>query len=351
MGVTGGPVVYVGRHRPEWLESLDAAVLTDWDVLPRSLSRAVDSASELILFDPASFPYEQLDETGRDLPLTVVLPDALSGEDSRLLFGQPVLESLTVFDRVAGTAEQFDRFAADRFGWHQWIDTDRRSAPDVVGDAIAGARENRLLFEQLVVHGDTDLVWPVPTTSAKARHRVLRRHVSSGIARARRTRPETSDYVGILVGGGFARWVPEMLAHCNRVVAVEPNRAMWIRGSSSFPQVDFRQLGPQMRLAVERERFELVVVDIGLNGRSPDQRREVLEGAYSALRPGGSLMVIEKLVSPTAEYGARDLERDVAAAAHHALVLDDARAVQLPGETHHTHVVLQASKLGTPERL
>jgi hypothetical protein len=58
----GRPVLYAGRFAPRIEEAgvpEGCVILGDWDVLPARLA-AVEGASDLVVLDPLSFPFEAL---------------------------------------------------------------------------------------------------------------------------------------------------------------------------------------------------------------------------------------------------------------------------------------------------
>ena len=104
-----------------------------------ALLQVMARASELVVLDPLSFPWEMLGPDDGDVPLVVALPPELSGEEIELLLG-PVLASLTPFDRLVEHRVEVRDHLGRRWGLPRevWIDV---APPGGVADVCSALEE------------------------------------------------------------------------------------------------------------------------------------------------------------------------------------------------------------------
>lgn len=88
-----GRVVWTGRLRGTIAEGVDG-----WNCNRPELLLLIENASELIVLDPLSFPWEMLRPTDWDIPFVIALPSNLDAHDISLILGASMLSHLTPFD-------------------------------------------------------------------------------------------------------------------------------------------------------------------------------------------------------------------------------------------------------------
>ena len=86
-------MVWAGRFRDTIAEGLDG-----WICGRSELLLLIENASELVVLDPLSFPWETLRPADWDIPFVVALPSNLDANDISLVFGASMLSHLTPFD-------------------------------------------------------------------------------------------------------------------------------------------------------------------------------------------------------------------------------------------------------------
>ena len=91
--VQEGRVVWTGRFRGTIAEGLDG-----WNCGRSELLLLIENASELVVLDPLSFPWETLRPADWDTPFVVALPSDLNARDISLILGASMLSQLTPFD-------------------------------------------------------------------------------------------------------------------------------------------------------------------------------------------------------------------------------------------------------------
>lgn len=97
--------------------------LDGWSCDRAELSLLLAGAGELVVLDALSFPWEQLSDTDRDIPLVLALPEQLDAAGVRTVLDKPVLRHLThhdvLLDPRAEVREQIG--AAYRLRPEQWL--------------------------------------------------------------------------------------------------------------------------------------------------------------------------------------------------------------------------------------
>lgn len=140
-----------GRERVIWRgragldhPGFDGA-LDGWNCGRTALSARLADAGELVVVDALSFPWEQLSDTDRDIPLVLVLPESLDAGDIRTVLDRPVLRHLTPYDvLLEARPEVRDEIGATyRLAPEQWVSLADHSAASVY-DALRARAEARL---------------------------------------------------------------------------------------------------------------------------------------------------------------------------------------------------------------
>lgn len=90
-----GRLIWTGRFGGTIAEGLDG-----WSCGRSELLLMLANASELVVLDPLSFPWELLRRTDWDIPFVVALPGDLDSDRISLVLGAPMLSHLTPFDAL-----------------------------------------------------------------------------------------------------------------------------------------------------------------------------------------------------------------------------------------------------------
>ncbi len=105
----GDRVVWGGRGTDQ-----PTGALHGWNCGRTRLLAALEHASELVILDALSFPWESLGAGDRDVPLVVVLPDSCDAATINAVLGRVLLDHLTPHDRlVENRADVRAALAAD----------------------------------------------------------------------------------------------------------------------------------------------------------------------------------------------------------------------------------------------
>jgi len=301
----GATVVYAGRRRPALLPG--TVVLDDWAVLPRPLNEALAVAERLVVLDALSFPYESLDEVGWDVPMALALPSELGLDAWRALLGPPVLSRLTLDDLViggddAGWERLAEEFALPRGQWLAGPADDAGLVAHVLAGAppCLGRREEKAAF--------------------------LREAAAVAEAAGRATGPSPS---ALVLGCGRGAWAQVLARLGYAPVGFDCDLEGLAEARRNFPGLAFREGGEPGGLAGAPEACAVALLAGGLAAQAPGHRQQVLAQAWEALRPGGSLLVLDHLAGRPGEPGrmaADEMIAAVQAAAAGEAVLDDVRA-------------------------
>ena len=140
--VQGGRLVWNGRASWGPINGVDG-----WTCDRTSLLSAMAQASELLILDPLSFPWDGLRDADRDVPLVVLLPQDVDLETIELTLGSSLLDHVTPFDRLlesrSGVRDALhDKWSLDPANWLPLADGD----PNTVLDALE-VRSNQTMIE------------------------------------------------------------------------------------------------------------------------------------------------------------------------------------------------------------
>jgi FkbM family methyltransferase len=140
--VEGGRLVWNGRATWGPINGVDG-----WTCDRTSLFSAMAQASELLILDPLSFPWDGLRDSDRDIPLVVLLPQDVDLETIELTLGRSLLDHVTPFDRLLesrpGVRDALlDKWSLDPANWLPLANGD----PDTVLDALE-VRSNQTMIE------------------------------------------------------------------------------------------------------------------------------------------------------------------------------------------------------------
>lgn len=363
----GKPVLYAGRLAPGIKEAgtpEGCVLLDDWDVLPARLA-AVEGASDLVVLDPLSFPFEALTGVLRDVPLIVVLPEGLDADFLAAVFGEPVFGRLDFFDRVA---------TADAAVWEDLRRRYRLAGGQLVRLGSTGpedAAQEIVALLRAEVHGDgmdptADGTRPGFRRAAggaypgKVAHRAQRAVLEPQFAAAHGGRAEDVPFRVLEVGAGDGRLAASFDPAGAEYHGLDEDEDAVLAARSEWPEVPFGHLGPDLLFPQKDETFDLVF-SVGLLGGYPDPlKRRLLSEMWRVARPGGRLLFLEDFV--TTEEGAKSgshAEHGLSVLAFVELllvstgwqvVMEHVESLRYPDEALTRGGIIAVSRLGVPQR-
>lgn len=364
----GRPVLYAGRFAPGIKEAgtPDGCVLLDdWEVLPARLAAVVEGASDLVVLDPLSFPFESLTGALRDVPLVVVLPEGADADFLAAVFGEPVLGRLDFFDRVA---------TADTAVWEDLRRRYRLAGGQLVRLVGAGpedaAEEIAALLRAEVPENGTDPAADGTRPGvrraargsypAKVAHRARRAALEPQFAAAHGGRAEDVPFRVLEVGAGEGLRVAGFDPAGAEYHGLDDDEGAVLAARSEWPGVPFGHLGSDLLFPHEDETFDLVF-SVDLLGKHPDPAKgRLLSEMWRVARPGGRLLFLEDFV--TTEEGAKsgshaDHGLSVLAfvelllvATGWQVVMEHVESLRYPEEALTRGGIIAVSRLGVPLR-
>ena len=363
----GRPVIYAGRFAPgvRGAGAPDGCVvLDDWEVLPARLA-ALEGASDLVVLDPLSFPFEALTGVLRDVPLIVVLPDGHDADFLAAVFGGPVFGRLDFFDRVA---------TGDMAVWEDLRRRYRLAGGQLVRLEGAGpedAAEEVANLLRAEARGDAtdpaaDGASPGGRRAArgarpdKVAHRAQRAALEPQFAAAHGGRAEDVPFRVLEVGAGEGRWAASFDPAGTEYHGLDGEEGAVLAARSEWPGVPFAHLGSDGHFPHNDETFDLVFA-VGVLGRYPEQeKRRLFSEMWRVARPGGRLIFLEDFV--TTEEGAkrgphpehtlsvRAFVELLLVATRWQVVMEHVESLRYPDEAMTRGGVIAVSRLGVPKR-
>jgi SAM-dependent methyltransferase len=378
---TGGPVIYAGRFADRVAQPPgSSAVLSDWDVLPARLAAGLEEATALVVLDPFSFPFEAMTVEQWDLPIIPLLPARYDADFLQSVFGAPLFERLTFFDRVAvpeGSPVWEDLRRRYRWTEGQRVEVRGESPEEAAaeicalleaessepsfsgdgsyealrywserGDALAGSVPHRAICS--VRHG---------AGFNKAIHRVQRKALEPQFAAARGARAEDVPFDVLEVGAGVGRWAASFDPARTRFSGVDVSEGMISAARANFPEASFERLGPDLGLPHEDESFDLVYTVTVMHHNPTPAKRTLLSEMWRVARPGGRLIFLEDFVAakrtedstvyPMSVQGFVELLLEATAG---QVVLEHFESVRYPHDDMTSGGLLAVTRLGVPKR-
>jgi hypothetical protein len=321
----GATVVYTGRCRPELPPGLP--VLDEWGVLPRQLHEVLAGAGRLVVLDAPSFPYESLSEAEWDLPMALALPPGLGFDTLAALLGPPVLSRLGLHDLVAGD---------DATGWD--LVADEFVLPR--GRFVAAAGDAALVAH--VTGGDS------PALGDRAAKAAFRAQAAAVAAAAGNSAGEASR--ALVVGCGRGAWAQVLARLGYAPVSFDLDREAVQEARRHFPGMAFHEFDGDAGLGGAPHDAGLALLAGIFTRLEPSGRARVLGQAWAGLRPGGVLLVLDRLVGEPGEPGwmaVSDLVAAVSEASAGAAGLEDVRSLRSEAGGLHETGLLSFRKPGT----
>lgn len=293
MTATAAHLVWSGRLAGE-----EGAGASDWSTSREGLHEALATVSGLVVRDPLSFPWQELDAPARLLPVVVALPAELDAATLSELLGAPVLAHLTPADTLVEPRPEVRE--ALTASWDLppavWADALPGDLPEDLDATLRAAGAAK------AVHAHLDAVVGEQLRAAVA-----------GAAGAGTAEPRVRAV-------GEARWRAHALA----------------RSGGSPVSTDPADPAPD------------VVVAALPDGAPGPERRAALREVRDLLHPGGRAVVSAYVVDrPGGPANARlsDLVEDLWQAFGTMVQVDDVRSTRLPGELLSRVVVLTVTSL------
>ena len=342
----GAPVVYAGRFAGR-ISGPDlpggCAVLGDWDVLPPRLAAHLEGASALVIADVFSFPFEAMTPEQRDVPLIVVLPTGHDADFLEAVFGVPLFERLTFFDRVAapegsGVLEELRR----RYRWAESQNVRVRDGdPEGTVAEVCGLLEAEAALSA------------VPGRS-KAVHRAQTMVLGPQFETAWGERAADVPFEVLEVGSGSGRWVPSFDPVTTRYLGVDSEAAL-SAARADFPEARFSGLGPDLLIPHEDERFDLVFCVDVLRKHPLAEKKTLLSEMWRVARPGGRVLILEDFVFDRSEGGVYPISVNafvglLLEATNGQVVLEHVESLRYPREDVTRSAVIAVSRLGVPKK-
>ncbi len=363
----GRPVLYAGRFLPEIEEAgppEGCVILGDWDVLPARLA-AVEGASDLVVLDPLSFPFEALTGVLRDVPLIVVLPEDRDADFLAAVFGEPVFRRLGFFDRVA-TGDMVvweDLRRRYRLAGGQLVRLDGTGPEDAAEEVAALLRaEARGDATELTADGALPGVRRAARGALpdKVQHRAQRAALEPQFAAAHGGRAEDVPFRVLEVGAGEGRWAASFDPAGSEYHGLDEDEGAVLAARSEWPGVPFEHLGPDLIFPHKDETFDLVFCVGGL-GRHPDtEKGRLLSEMWRVARPGGRMIFLEDFVAteegtkrgPRPEHGlsVHGFVELLLVATGWQVVMEHVESLRYPDEAMTRGGLIAVSRLGVPRR-
>lgn len=289
------PAFYAGRFSDRLAKAELPGVpdvLGDWDVLSTRLDAALERASELVVLDLFSFPFEALEGPRRDVPVILVLPQGFDAEFLTDVFGAVAFERLGFFDRVATADAALWGKLRRRYGWAGG----QRMALGA-GDPEGAAGEVAALLEAERVPFDEDGPIRRRTRFGKTTHGAQAAALGPQFAVAHGNRDESVPFAVLEVGAGIGRWAASFDLTNTRFVGVETDGVAVEAAREEFPEARFEVLGADLTLPHDDESFDLAFsVDVMHRNPTP-AKRSLLSEMWRVTRPGGRLIFLEEFVT------------------------------------------------------
>jgi SAM-dependent methyltransferase len=375
---TGLPVVYAGRFAERIAELPGGcAVLSDWDVLPARLAAELERATALIILDLFSFPFEAMTVEQWDVPLILVLPGGHDAGFLEAVFGVPLFERLTFFDRIA--APEGSRAWEELRRRYRWTGSQRIEVGDERPEEAAAEIFALLEAESAAPtffggdsyealrywseRGDA-LAESVPHRAIcsvrhgagfnKAIHRVQRTALEPQFVAAR---GGDIPFDVLEVGAGVGRWATSFDPAKTRFSGVDVSEGMISAARANFPEDSFERLGSDLGLPYEDESFDLVFTVTVMHHNPTPAKRTLLSEMWRVARPGGRLLFLEDFVVggwserstvyPMSVQGFVELLLEATAG---QVVLEHFESVRYPHDDMTRGGLLAVTRLGVPKR-
>jgi SAM-dependent methyltransferase len=378
-GIGTRPVVYAGRFADRVGAGLpdDCPVLDEWDVLPARLTGVLDRATDLVILDLFSFPFEAMTGEQWDVPLVCVLPPEFDAGFLATVFGEVLFGRLGFFDRVATGNPALWEDLSRRYRWtgSQRIRLESEHPGEAAAEVHAVLEAERAVpdleevgryeaYRYWSERGDA-LASSAPQKAIrascrgpeKAVHRVQAAALEPQFAAARGDRATDVPFDVLEVGVGVGRWAASFDPTVTRFVGADVSEGMVEAARANFPEARFDQLDPGLLLPYEDESFDLVFTVTVLHHNPAPAKRTLLSEIWRVTRPGGRLLFLEDFVAERRSPGSTVYPMSVLRfvellleATGGQVALEHVESLRYPRDDVVRSAVVALSRLGVPKK-
>ena len=343
------PAFYAGRFSDR-LAGVDLpgapVVLDAWDVLSTRLDDALGRASELVVMDLFSFPFEALQGPRFDVPLVLVLPEGFDAEFLTDVFGAAAFGRFSFFDRVATADVALWGKLRRRYGWAggQRLEIGAGGPEEAAGEVAS-------ILEAEKDHPDRYGPILRRTRFAKTSHRAQDAVLGPQFAAARGIRDESVPFDVLGVGAG--RWAASFDPTRTRFVGADADGDAVEEARQEFPDVRFDLLGDDLVFPYGDESFDMTFSVEIMHRKPTPARRALLSEMWRVTRPGGRLTFLEEFVSSRG-YGVypmpvRKFVGLLLEATSGQIVLEHMESLRYPEDDLVRGGLISLSRLGVPK--
>lgn len=372
------PVVYAGRFSERVAKAgmpPDCQLLSDWEVLPAQLNLALRRATDLIILDPLSFPFESMTDEQRDVPVTLAIPIGSEPYTLDEVLGGPLLSNLGFFDRIVTGDDALWNELGQKYRWRPSQRIRLDAAPETVADEISieegdagGAdvtgdvyeplsywtKRGRALAQQAPLQA---ICGSRPDLSlTKAMHRVQSAALEHRFVAAKGSRDADASFDVLEVGAGVGRWASVSSLCATRYHGVDVSEDMLGAALRDYPEARFEHLGTDLLLPYHDESFDLAFTVDTLHHNPTPSKRTLLSEMWRVTRPGGRLLFLEDFVAERMRPGStiypmsiKKFASLVMQASVGRVTLEHAQSLRYPGDDISRAGLLELSRLGTPK--
>ncbi len=377
--VTGDhPVVYAGRFSERIAKAglpPDCLVLSDWQVLPAQLGSALRRATDLIILDPLSFPFESMTDEQRDMPIVLTIPTGSESFAIDEVLGEPLLSNLGLFDRIVTGDDALWNELAQKYRWRPSQRIHLDATPETVAGEISvqereadGVAVTDDVYEprSYWINRGRELARRAPLRAIcssrsnlplnKAMHRVQFAALEPRFVAAKGSRDADAPFDVLEVGAGVGRWASVSGLSGTRYHGVDLSDDMLGAASTDYPEAHFESLGPDLLLPYDDESLDLTFTVDTLHHNPTPSKRTLLSEMWRVTRPGGRLLFLEDFVAERMSPGStihpmsiKSFVGLVMEASAGQVTLEYAQSLRYPGDDVSRAGLLELSRLGTPK--
>ena len=346
------PAFYAGRFS-DHLAGLDLSgspdILDDWGVLSTRLDSVIERASNLVVLDLFSFPFEALEGPRRDVTMILVLPRGFEAEFLTDVFGAVTFDGLGFFDRVATADDALWEKLRRRYGWSggQRLEIGAGGLKEAAGEVAD-------FLEAEEVRAGEDGPMRCRTKIGKTTYRAQTAVLGPQFAAARGNRTDTVPFAVLEVGAGVGCWAASFDLTKTRFVGADTDEGAIEAAREEFPEIRFDVLGDDLNLPYDDESFDMAF-SVGVMHRNPTPvRRALISEMWRVTRPGGRLIFLEEFVTgrqpDVYPMPVRWFVRLLLDATSGQVVLEHVESLRYPHDDLVRGGLLSLSRLGVPKR-
>lgn len=326
-----------------------------------AIAEAALTAGLLVVDDVFGFPFEAVPDDVLDLPLLVRFPTAMTVDRARAVLGDSLLRHLTPLDALAGDRTRLTELLhAYRLPGSSWVGGGALRPRQLLNRgrqrlARAGDEWPSLPHGPRGMNGTTPAHDLHRLRSAKARLRVTRAVLREILTSLQERQPRTRGMQAVVLADRPTRWASAVPAGVRAWTGVELNPGTDDPTELPDDRSDLRPVSASLRVPLGSGSRDVAVLLADVVHHPRHAVRRLLAESVRTLRPGGWLVVLaEVVVDDTSDPATRpvppsatELVEEASRASGRRLVLDDVRAVRMPGETHYRTGAFVLQNVGT----